>query len=87
MDKCKSSFCAITGGREFEPYKSPDSLTEQWCSACIRLQRQTTYMAAATADMIRNIWQEYEHTNLPREVKLFLKQYTIEILKQLGAEL
>lgn len=86
--RCKSPFCIIKDnirGREFKP--SGTGLSEVWCPACIKLQGEVQFFSSQTADMIRNTYNEYIDTDLPKEVKLILEQFTIDLLQQLNSEL
>lgn len=85
---CKSPFCIVKDnirGREFEPFGT--GLSEVWCAECIRLQGEVQFMANQTVDMIRTTYNEYIETDLPKEVKLILEQFTRDIIQQLGSEL
>lgn len=45
------------------------------------------FYANQTATMIRTVYQEYINTELPKEVKMILEQFTRELIKELGEEL
>lgn len=85
--KCQSPFCIVQGGirgREFEPVDTQNPLTSKWCPGCIKLQYQTRYIAHATADMIRQTYEEYRVNELPKDTRLVLEQFATDLIKQLG---
>lgn len=88
MMRCKSTFCIVKDnirGREFEPFGT--GLSEVWCKECIKLQGEVSFFSSQTADMVRTTYNEYMETELPKEVKLILEQFTADIIRQLGGEL
>lgn len=88
--KCQSSICIVKDGvrgRTFEPPKGAKGVSEIWCPVCIMITQQIQFYAGETADMVRKVYNSYVSTELPKEVKLFLKAYTAEILQNLGKEL
>lgn len=87
MIRCSSPICITqdgTKGRLFEPGKG---INAHWCKECIKLSAEMNYYANQTATMIRTVYQEYIETDLPKEVKMILEQFTRELVKQLGEEL
>lgn len=91
MTRCTSSFCVMkedgVRGREFEPSDKAEGLSKVWCSDCIKLGKQITFFSRQTSEMIRSVYRSYIETNLPKEVKLFLEQFSREIMENLGEEL
>jgi hypothetical protein len=91
MIRCTSPICITNKdqikGREFEPPEKAEGLAKIWCPQCIQLSTQIQFFAGQTANMVRGIYQSYINTELPKEVKLILKQFALEILQQLGEEL
>lgn len=89
--RCKSQFCVVNSegirGRLFTPPEGVSGLPKVWCPQCVIIGKQITFFSAQTADMIRAIYQEYDATPLPKEVKLVLQQFAREIVQQLGEEL
>lgn len=83
---CKSHFCAVQGGREFEVPAGASGVEAQWCPMCLRVARQVQFFSQQTAAMIRNKYREYNETNLPKEVKLILTQFARELVNELGEE-
>lgn len=77
--KCQSSFCTVQGGREIQG--------GQFCKPCLRLMYQVDYFTSQTAQMIRNKWREYSQTDLPREVKIFMRVFVEEILNEMNHSL
>lgn len=88
--RCQSLICIVKDGvrgRMFEPPKDAKGVAEVWCPSCIQVTKQIQFYAGETAIMIRKVYNSYASTELPKEVKLFLKAYTGEILQNLGEEL
>lgn len=89
--KCKSTFCIINPdgirGRLFTPPKDATSIAQVWCPTCIKLTSQIAFFTSETAEMIRKTYRIYTNTDLPKEVKLILEQFTREVVQNLGEEL
>lgn len=66
---------------------SGTGLESIWCAECIRTGKEMQFFSSKTANMIRQNYLAYADTNLPKPVALFLKQFVIEILKELNEEL
>lgn len=89
--RCKSTFCIVTPdsirGRMFTPPEGGDPLTQVWCQHCIKIGKQLAFFSSRTAQMIRDTYKTYNDTNLPKEVKLILEQFSRELITNLGEEL
>lgn len=89
--RCKSTFCIVNPegirGRMFTPPEGADGLAKIWCPNCVKIGKQLTFFSAQTAQMIRDTYKVYIATDLPKEVKLILEQFTMELVQQLGEEL
>lgn len=88
--RCSSPYCIeVDGlkGRPFEVDEDTRDLSGMWCTNCIKLGNEIRLFSGLTIDMIRATYTEYADTNLPREVKLFMEQYTRELIGKLGGEL
>jgi len=90
MERCKSQFCIVKDGirgREFTPPENAEGIAKVWCPDCVRMANQVTFYASRTANMVRTTYKAYVDTELPKEVKLILEQFAMEIVKELGEEL
>ena len=90
MIRCTSPYCIVQNevrGRMFTPSDSADGLEKVYCPTCIKLGMQIQFYSTETANMIRNIYKTYANTQLPKEVKLILEQFTREIIANFGEEL
>lgn len=89
--RCQSPICITNKdgirGREFTPPQDAQGISAIWCDQCIKLYGELSFYSQQTADMIHGIYEEYNSTDLPNEVKLILEQFTREILTQLNSEL
>jgi hypothetical protein len=88
MTHCTSPFCIIQNGvrgRDFEP--TLEGIGRNWCPQCVDLTIKTQFFSAQTANMIRAIYQTYIETDLPKEVKMILEQFTRELMTNLDSEL
>lgn len=90
MDKirCTSPLCITENGvkgRLFTP-SDIEGLAQVWCPECIKLQKQLVFFSQQTAEMIAITYSTYINTALPKDVKLVLRQFTRELLQQLGIE-
>ncbi len=88
--RCKSPICIVVNnvrGRMFTPPERAVGMSQVWCPDCIKISAQINFYAAQTANMIRGVYNSYIDTELPKEVKLILEQFVIEILKNLNEEL
>lgn len=87
---CTSSFCIVKDGvrgRLFTPPEDAEGIAKVWCPQCIQLSTEINFFSHQTAIMIRKTYKQYMDTELPKEVKLFLEQYTRELIGLLGEEL
>lgn len=87
MIRCSSPICITQDGVKGRMFEPGTGLNEVWCEQCIKLSAEMNFYANQTATMIRTTYQEYIETDLPKEVKLILEQFTRELIKQLGEEL
>lgn len=91
MTRCASPLCVTnpdgTKGREFTPPTNAQGVNLVWCPACLRTAQEMEFFTLQTAQMIRGVYKSYIDTELPKEVKLFLEQYTVEILRKLNQQL
>ncbi len=88
--RCQSPICKVTDGvrgREFTIPEGATGIATKWCPLCVGISTQITFFAGQTADMIRNVYKTYIDTNLPKQVKIILEQYTKELLKNMNQEL
>lgn len=89
--RCISPICITdkegVRGREFTPPEDAQGISANWCPQCIRLYGEISFYSQQTVNMIRSTYEEYKNTDLPKEVKLILEQFTRELLAQLNSEL
>lgn len=89
--RCTSPICITNGegikGREFTPPPLAEGMAKSWCPECLKLSNTLLYYSQQTANMVREIYQEYINTDLPKEVKLILEQFAREIVEKLNEEL
>lgn len=89
--RCTSPVCIKDSegirGREFTPPEAAEGLTKIWCPECLKMSQTLLFYSKRTAEMIKNIYTQYDETDLPKEVKLILTQFTREILGELNEEL
>lgn len=90
MERCKCTICIVKDGvrgRMFTPPEGAKGVYKVWCGQCIRLSAEMNFYASQTAQMVRSIYATYVDTELPKEVKLILEQFTREVMQQLNEEL
>lgn len=89
--RCTSPICIVgtdgVRGRLFTPPESAQGLGQSWCPQCLKISSEMQFFSTQTAQMIRNIYRGYAETDLPKNIKLILEQFTREIIKQLNEEL
>jgi hypothetical protein len=89
--RCRSPYCITDEqglkGRLFTPPPGAQGIGIEWCPACIAIGTQVKFFSGETAKMIRNKWREYEDTELPKEVKTFMRVFVSELCAELGEEL
>lgn len=89
--RCRSPYCITDNqglkGRTFTPPPGAQGVSLDWCPACIAIGTQVKFFTSETTKMIRNKWRQYEETDLPREIKLFMRQFVVEICAEMGEEL
>lgn len=86
--RCLSPFCeTVVEGVRGAMFTPSEGLGETWCPACVRTTKEIMFFTKMTVEMIDRTYKSYINTNLPKQVKLFLEQFTQEIVKNLGGEL